>query len=447
MPTSSTTLRSPLDDLFNQASADITLRTSDHVDLHVHTQILSQASPVFSTILSLPQPQACGQAAGAVASDRPVIDVSEDSKTLRPLLRLCYPVDKEVITDLDHIVLVYKVALKYEMDWPLRLLERDDLIGMAPRSPLQVWAIAAQSGAEELARKACSEIRRGASLTSGKSGPDVLDTMLEEDKYDSLQGVRAGDYFRLREYLKDGDDSGHELLQSDRGVPFTYPKRHFVPHISSPDLYVYGRASSDVKHCVHGAILACHSPILADKIDAAKAVQSTTVSATSTEHLESGTSAERHLPVLELDVEPNTLHNLLAVCYKGTEALPDTLSSLAALVAAAGKLGMTQVRALADVAWQTAASENALEAYFVALQHKLESYAATAARKVLEKPLERGWYTSAMESSPAMAYQRLLDYYQACGTEICFCVRSGKIHDCCCVRSGKNHELPSGGGA
>ena len=35
---------------FNQPSADITIRTSDHVDFHVHSQILSQASPVFATM-------------------------------------------------------------------------------------------------------------------------------------------------------------------------------------------------------------------------------------------------------------------------------------------------------------------------------------------------------------------------------------------------------------
>lgn len=422
MSTSSSTVVQALpDDLFDQPSADITLRSSDNIDLHVHSQILSQASPIFSTMLSLPQPQASRQSAESIASTslRPVIDVPEDSKTLRTLLRLCYPVSKEALTELDSIVLVLKAALKYEMDWPTRLLERD-LVAIIPRRPLNVWAIAARCGLEELASKAASEIRARATA-AGKPPLDILGTMLVEGKYGCLEGVSAGDYFRLREWLQKDSDPAFKFLESDGlhdvldwvqlGIPF-------VPRISSPDLLVHARGSDKPKHRVHGVILAWHSTILAEQVEAVKAQNAHLPADTiPTEQLEAGSSPQPHLPVLELDVDHVTLYYLLDVCYNGAERLPSTPYRLASLIVASEKLGITQVRTLANAAWQDAASADPMEAYFVALQHKLDSQARAAARKVLERPL-KGWYASAMESSPAMEYQRLLDYYHACALSV-----------------------------
>ncbi|KAF8273062.1 hypothetical protein EI94DRAFT_1564704 [Lactarius quietus] len=50
--TSSTAFGPPFDD----ADADIILRSSDQVDFHVYRVLLSKSSPFFKSIFSLPQP-------------------------------------------------------------------------------------------------------------------------------------------------------------------------------------------------------------------------------------------------------------------------------------------------------------------------------------------------------------------------------------------------------
>ena len=78
---------------FNKANADIILRTSDHVDFHVYSQILMAASQFFERMLEVPQPPVDQQ---QLKYGRPIIDVSETSKALDLLLRLCYPINKQV---------------------------------------------------------------------------------------------------------------------------------------------------------------------------------------------------------------------------------------------------------------------------------------------------------------------------------------------------------------
>ncbi|KAI0688119.1 hypothetical protein C8T65DRAFT_700693 [Cerioporus squamosus] len=359
---SSTVVKPPLDDLFNQPSAsDITLRSSDHFDLHVHSQILSQASPIFSTMLLLPRPHAGGQTAR-----------QQDASDLAA--------PKEALIDFDSIILVLKAALKYEIAWPVRLLERD-LVAIVPHNPLSVWAIAARCGLEELASKAASEIRaRSTSLK--KPALDVLSTMLEADKHACLEGVSAADHFRLREWLQVPEQAQFKLLSR------AFPQRNL-------------------------AALVRRMQGVPKQVEAAKAqARQVTPKLSSMEELD-GPPTEIRSPMLDLNIDPITLYHLLDVCYNRAERLPPRLRCLASLIAASEKLEMTQVYALADAAWQEAASANPLEAYFVALQHKLDSRAKAAARKVLEMPV-KGWYVGAMESSPAMAYQHLLDYYEAC---------------------------------
>ena len=68
-------------------SADLALCSSDGVEFKVHKIILELASSIFSTMLALPQ-------SSLVAGDAPsrlTVNMSEDSQSLRMLLRFCYP--------------------------------------------------------------------------------------------------------------------------------------------------------------------------------------------------------------------------------------------------------------------------------------------------------------------------------------------------------------------
>ncbi|KZV63259.1 hypothetical protein PENSPDRAFT_657446 [Peniophora sp. CONT] len=75
-----------MDDVFNAPDAELVLRSSEGVEFSVHKIMLQLASPMFSTMLELPQP-----ISSEPSSSRPIIEMSEDTETLRLLLRLCYP--------------------------------------------------------------------------------------------------------------------------------------------------------------------------------------------------------------------------------------------------------------------------------------------------------------------------------------------------------------------
>ncbi|KAI0688118.1 hypothetical protein C8T65DRAFT_746778 [Cerioporus squamosus] len=174
---------------FNQPTADITLRTPDRVDFHVHTPILSQASPVFADMFSLPQPPAETLGTGSIPR-RPVVD--------------------KRLGELDDIVPVLQAATKYEMEWPVSLL-RNDLLEVAPKSPLKVWAVACQTGLEDVAHKAACALR--ARATVANQCLPVLETLLREEGLSVLDGMYAGNYYRLREFLRlETTDMAFKLL-------------------------------------------------------------------------------------------------------------------------------------------------------------------------------------------------------------------------------------------
>ncbi|KAI0373341.1 hypothetical protein BV20DRAFT_905854, partial [Pilatotrama ljubarskyi] len=90
------------------------LRTSDRVHFRVHSQILAQASPFFSTMLELPQPTASGDAQTEIAGAAgPVVDVPEDGEILELRLRLVYLISKPELDDRESMVPALKAALRH----------------------------------------------------------------------------------------------------------------------------------------------------------------------------------------------------------------------------------------------------------------------------------------------------------------------------------------------
>ncbi|KAH9951143.1 hypothetical protein B0H21DRAFT_818628 [Amylocystis lapponica] len=100
---------------FNKPNADAIIRSSDNVDFRVHKLILAEASPIFEATFSIPQPLVPGPS--DVEEGLSVMTVSEDSKTLDTLLRMCYPSTLDPEMDgLDQIRLILCAADKYEME-------------------------------------------------------------------------------------------------------------------------------------------------------------------------------------------------------------------------------------------------------------------------------------------------------------------------------------------
>ncbi|TFK92636.1 hypothetical protein K466DRAFT_595104 [Polyporus arcularius HHB13444] len=415
---------------FDDPSTDLTLRTPDLIEFYVQSHILSYASPVFSSMLSLPQPEDGSRA------QRPVIDVSEDSQALDRLLRLCYPVLKPKLSELEDIVPVLKAALKYEMEWPVFLLSKD-LLAMIPSNPLKVWAAACRAGLEDVAREAASEIRgrvpRLSTLewnTTPLPPPcalDVLAQLLQEDaRFSNLQDISAGDYFRLREFLRatEPPSASFRLLSPSPSSPVEqqslpersvfHPPDGFLSRISSPDVLLQCNDQwDDVRqHRAHGVVLALHSAVLGEQLAQAKA------DAATGSHADDGASKETssdslELPVLRLDVTSDTLVSLLSVCYDSRDSLPSSLAALASMLNASHDLRMSKIHPLVAAQWAHVAKERPLEAYFIAIQYGLHDQSRAAARSVVGMPLA-GRYVTLMEKSSSLSYHRLLVYYDAC---------------------------------
>ncbi|PIL24743.1 hypothetical protein GSI_12629 [Ganoderma sinense ZZ0214-1] len=188
---------------FDQRSADIILRTSDSVDFHVHSHILSQVSPVFATMFELPQPAAPPPSSEPkdLAGIHPVTDVTEDSKALEPLLRLCYPdpIPGHDLHDLHDIQPALEAAIKYDMARPTEELAAR-FLACTPQSPPQVWVFGCRHGLENVARGGAEALRKV--LLRGASelllSPDPMDIPPSSR---GLEGISAGQYFRLLQFV------------------------------------------------------------------------------------------------------------------------------------------------------------------------------------------------------------------------------------------------------
>ncbi|GBE86681.1 hypothetical protein SCP_0905610 [Sparassis crispa] len=178
---------------FNNPSADVILRSADHVDFFVRKGILSEASPVFEAMFSLPPvpENRKRKAADFDASNDeeyrdgvPVVTATEDSDTLDALLRLCYPMDDPQLATPHAACAVLVAARKYDMDYAAKRASAQ-FIAHARADPLRVYALAI--------RNCWEDETRAAALHS-------LDTPLDGVYIAEMEDISAGAYFRLLEY-------------------------------------------------------------------------------------------------------------------------------------------------------------------------------------------------------------------------------------------------------
>ncbi|KAI1781770.1 hypothetical protein LXA43DRAFT_628188 [Ganoderma leucocontextum] len=141
----------PFDD---PSKADIVLRSSDNVDFYVFGCILAIASPeVFAPMLSLPQPVESPSADG-VDKELPIVDVSETSSTLRPILELCYPLTAPLtFASFDHAKDVLHALHKYQILWPWDPIITP-LMSHIREHPLRMYAVAVRLAFDDLAQLA-----------------------------------------------------------------------------------------------------------------------------------------------------------------------------------------------------------------------------------------------------------------------------------------------------
>ena len=411
---------------FDSPSADIILFTPNLTEFHVLSSILSIASPVFRDMFSLPQQQDNG---GAPNAAQHAIHVTEDSSSLDRLLRLCYPTSKPPLDVLDDIVLVLDAAMKYHMEWMIPILTKE-LKAAIPQNPVKAWAVASHAdvASEDIAREAASAIlanvRSRAHEGSAEPGTPashltILDAIVRGQGDRVLHGVSAGNYFRLRQFiLSESTNSSFRLLTppQESASHTTTPEAPLpsasILRLGPPDILLQCLDGAEVE--AHSFVVGFHSPILKEEIEASELVRSQSYDQV---HNVIYRQQEPSRPSLIISLEATsseTLAVLLGLCY-GSVSPPSHLPLLASALIASKKYAMGQVEKLIMERWDQLAELNPLEAYFIAVQTgpELEACTRAAARAVLKHPLADS-YVYAMESSSALAYQGLLDYYRSC---------------------------------
>ena len=115
-PSTSATLTRPASSPFDGSTGNLALQSSDGVEFHCFSQILISASPVFEGMVTVGNPTLDFLNA---ANHRPIVPMSEDSKTLDALLRLIYPIQKPLQPcSLEDIEPLLEASMKYIMEYP-----------------------------------------------------------------------------------------------------------------------------------------------------------------------------------------------------------------------------------------------------------------------------------------------------------------------------------------
>ena len=392
---------------FDRPPTDLVLKSSDGVYFHVFSQILVTASQIFDNIITDAQSSSPSSHPSATPNT-PVVSLVEHSTVLDALLRIIYPIGNAPHTHiLDEIPPLLDAALKYMMAWPTSVLT-NELLAFAQDRPLQVWAIGCRFGLEAVARRGAER-----SLHFKELGTyDDRRVFVPVGEFImSVNGVSAGDYFRLVEFHReDGKttipkqltlaktDCGQtttnmkRLPDSDVNATKPLPSRGslidsvFFSTVRYPDLTC--RASDGGEYQVHKGVLCMNSPIL---------------------HALIGKFVDAATPILKFEEVGEVLAPLLRLCYPNTKnILPDNISLTLSLVEAADKYDMSRrVTDLLDDHWTSITSGRPYAAFFAAVQAGHSGLARIAARQTLR--LEPT-YVPEMEESSAGTYQRLLDY-------------------------------------
>lgn len=115
---------------------------------------------MFEDMLSIPQPQGQDNSKDVgYDGDVPIVQLTEHSSVLLPVLQLCYPGLGSLSVPKDSIVAVYEASRKYMMDWPMKRT-LDQLMEWAQTEPYRVYAIAAKFQSIDLLRFAAKQTLR-----------------------------------------------------------------------------------------------------------------------------------------------------------------------------------------------------------------------------------------------------------------------------------------------
>ncbi|KAI0794290.1 hypothetical protein C8Q74DRAFT_1247829 [Fomes fomentarius] len=281
--------------------------------------------------------------------------------------------------------------MKFEMELPITVLTKR-LEKLAAKFPLKAWAVACRLRLESIAHIAAERL-------------SLMKFEIKGSK--ELDGVCAGEYFRLLEYLRlkrripeDFKFLDPSLSPPDASASLESPT---VPHapqvlVETPSPDIICRSCDDVEFHAHQTVLSLASPVLQERIG---------------ELVHNDTTKS---PILPLEEDSSILSIMLKLCYPNLShdvIHPADPSRFMFLLVSLKKYGMDPALTSVRGAWLAIAASDALRAYCAAIRAGDADCAKEAARCALETNFE-SVYVPEMEAIPAIAYHRLLTYYDAC---------------------------------
>ncbi|KAI0046377.1 hypothetical protein FA95DRAFT_1679821 [Auriscalpium vulgare] len=188
---------------FDDARADIVLRSSDEVYFRVSKFILAIASPIFADMFSLSQ-HLEAEAVDEAYDGLPVVPMAEDAATLDLLLRWCYPIRPPKLVTLEDVRRLAEVSQKYVIDAFVDAID-DALRARLVDDPVGVFAVASTYNHDEIARAAARAALRVplpivAASPAAKLSSSALNTLVQ---YHIACGVAASAVASRRDFFLD----------------------------------------------------------------------------------------------------------------------------------------------------------------------------------------------------------------------------------------------------
>lgn len=388
---------------FDKPSADVVLRSSDNVDFRVRSAILIEVSPFFADMFSLPQAPSKTKS----PSRSEPIPMTENSRVLNILLRLCYPLVDRVPDDLtlEDTRAVLEAAMKYDIDMAIQLM-RHSLLTFAKEQPLRVYAIACIHSLEPEARCAAEE---------------AVERQMVFDHYvREMEEMSAGCYHRLLRF--------HALLQAGpaSSFSFTSPATTSAPQTNAlaisnlivkeagspfnrPDADVFIVSQDHIRFRLHSTILKIASPVFADMLkNESPCIHRIPNNDTHTQALP---------PISMLQESSAVLRTLFGLWYPSehNDIADADPSIVLATREAATKYAMQSVRQVLMLL--PSAFSNPLQAFALGVMHGWRKETIRAAKDLLKLTLEelQALYDPALEKITSGPYYRLLLYHKDCG--------------------------------
>lgn len=387
---------------FDRDDADLIIRTSDGVDFCVHTPILSVASPVLSNILStgmgiIPDPDG-----------RQVLRLPEKGRTIKLLLKFCYPVPRPQLRSLRQIGDVLNAATNYDIQIIRDILETR-LDDYAEQYPLQVYAIACRNNLENTARNA-------ADYTIRKP--------FWEYYHRDIEYITAGAYWRLLAYYWDVEKKrsqnkknrrpkllwkGTESISSLPGTkaPSPVPSSASPPFDETSNGDVILKSSDGVQFLVHKVILSLASPFFRDMF--------------SLPQTGNPSDCPGDVPIIPFSEPSETLDTLLRSIYPDEDPDLKLVQEIEGAVEAAIKYDMPKCISVMRKKLILCASKEPIRVFMIACKNNLADVASAAAHLSLRRPIlysfELGpsvFSFSALEDITAGSLFRLIEYQRQC---------------------------------